>query len=59
MSVVCVEIEILPLLLDQKNQEAMKHELTHVAKLLGEPGASKRTAKLAIEMLAEKVKSDG
>jgi lipid-A-disaccharide synthase len=51
--------EILPLLLDQKNQEAMKHELTHVAKLLGEPGASKRTAKLAIEMLAEKVKSDG
>ena len=51
--------KIIPLLLDRETQEAMKLELAHVAKLLGEPGASKRTAKLAMEILAGKVKSDG
>jgi lipid-A-disaccharide synthase len=44
---------IFPMLLDREIREAMKQELADAAKLLGEPGASKRTAKLAMEMLAE------
>jgi len=44
--------EILPLLLDRETREGMKQELAGAVKLLGDPGASKRTAKLAIEMLA-------
>jgi lipid-A-disaccharide synthase len=45
--------EILPLLLNRETREAMKQKLAHVAKQLGEPGGSKRTARLAMEMLKE------
>ncbi len=44
--------EILPLLRDRKAAEAMVLELTRVCSQLGEPGASRRTAILAMEMLA-------
>lgn len=44
--------EILPLLLNQEARDSMKQELFNVSKQLGEPGASKRTARLAMEMLA-------
>ena len=44
--------KILPLLLNRETREAMKQKLAHVAKQLGEPGGSKRTAGLAMEMLA-------
>jgi lipid-A-disaccharide synthase len=44
--------EILPLLLDKEVRDVMKQELDHVGKQLGEPGGSKRTARLAMEMLA-------
>jgi lipid-A-disaccharide synthase len=43
--------EILPLLLNQEARDSMKQELFNVSKQLGEPGASKRTARLAMEML--------
>jgi len=43
--------EILPLLLNQEARDSMKRELFNVSKQLGEPGASKRTARLAMEML--------
>jgi lipid-A-disaccharide synthase len=45
--------EILPLLLNQEARDAMKHELALVGKQLGEPGGSRRTARLAMEMLRE------
>jgi lipid A disaccharide synthetase len=45
--------KILPLLLNRETREAMKQKLAHVAKQLGEPGGSKRTAGLAMEMLKE------
>ena len=44
--------EILPLLFNREIRDAMKQELASVVKQLGEPGGSKRTAKLAMEMLA-------
>jgi lipid-A-disaccharide synthase len=43
--------EILPLLLNQEARDSMKQELFNVSKQLGKPGASKRTARLAMEML--------
>jgi len=43
--------EILPLLLNQEARDSMKQELFNVSKQLGEPGASKRTARLAMKML--------
>ena len=43
--------EILPLLLNQEARDSMKQALFNVSKQLGEPGASKRTARLAMEML--------
>ena len=45
--------EILPLLLNRETRETMKQKLAHVGKQLGEPGGSKRTARLAMEMLKE------
>ena len=45
-------LEILPLLLNKEFRDAMKLELAHVGKQLGEPGGSKRTAGLAMEMLS-------
>ena len=51
--------EILPLLLNRETRDAMKQELAHVGKQLGEPGGSKRTAKIAMEMLAGKITSNG
>jgi len=45
--------KILPLLLNRETREAMKQKLAHVAKQLGEPGGSKRTARLAMEMLTK------
>ena len=51
--------EILPLLLNRETRDAMKQELAHVGKQLGEPGGSKRTAKIAMEMLAGRITSNG
>ena len=51
--------KILPLLLNRETRYAMKQELAHVGKQLGEPGASRRTAGIAMEMLAEKITSNG
>jgi lipid-A-disaccharide synthase len=45
--------KILPLLLNRETRDAMKQEFAHVVKQLGEPGGSKRTAALAMEMLHE------
>jgi lipid-A-disaccharide synthase len=42
----------LPLLLKKEAREAMQNELAMVCNTLGGPGASRRTAKIAIEMLA-------
>lgn len=44
--------EMLPLLLYKESRKAMQKELARVCEQLGEPGASRRTAKLAIEMVA-------
>jgi lipid-A-disaccharide synthase len=44
--------EILPLLLNKDAAEDMQQELARVSAQLGEPGASKRAAKLAMEMMA-------
>ena len=46
--------EILPLLMDREAREAMLKELAAVCNQLGKPGASKRTAKIAGEIMAEK-----
>jgi lipid-A-disaccharide synthase len=43
--------KILPLLQNQESKDAMRRELAHVVKQLGEPGGSKRVAALAMEML--------
>ncbi len=51
--------EILPLLLNRETRYAMKQELAHVGNQLGEPGASRRTAGIAMEMLVEKITSNG
>ena len=51
--------EILPLLLDKEVRDVMKQELAHVVNQLGKPGGSKRTARLAIEMLTEMRTSNG
>ena len=51
--------EILPLLLDKEVRDVMKQELAHVVNQLGESGGSKRTARLAIEMLTEMRTSNG
>ena len=42
---------ILPMLLNMDVAEAMQQELATVRVQLGEPGASKRAAKLAMEMM--------
>jgi lipid-A-disaccharide synthase len=44
--------EILPLLLNKDAAKDMQQELARVSAQLGEPGASKRAAKLAMEMVA-------
>jgi lipid-A-disaccharide synthase len=51
--------KILPLLLKKETRDAMRKELTMVCDKLGGPGASRRTAKLAIEMLAAGLASHG
>jgi len=51
--------EILPLLFNRKIRDTMKQELATVVKQLGEPGGSKRTAKLAMEMLVGTIVSNG
>ena len=51
--------KILPLLLKKEARETMQKELTMVCDKLGGPGASSRTAKLAIEMLAAGIESRG
>ena len=50
--------EILPLLLNKDARDAMKQELARVGKQLGEPGGSKRTAELALEMLAGEMEGE-
>ncbi|MFC1843706.1 lipid-A-disaccharide synthase [Thermodesulfobacteriota bacterium] len=45
--------EILPLLYNPEIRDAMKQELIHVGKQLGESGGAGRTAALAMEMLQE------
>jgi len=50
--------EILRLLKDTEARRHMKQQLAAVTGQLGEPGASKRTAKLALEMLTETVQID-
>jgi lipid-A-disaccharide synthase len=49
----------LPLLLKKEAREAMQNELAMVCNTLGGPGASRRTAKIAIEMLAAGMVSHG
>ncbi|UCD65928.1 MAG: lipid-A-disaccharide synthase [Deltaproteobacteria bacterium] len=44
--------KMLPLLLNKESRDAMRSELFKVCKQLGEPGASRRVAKLASEMVA-------
>jgi lipid-A-disaccharide synthase len=44
--------EILPLLLNKDAAEAMRDNLAETCKQLGEPGASKRVAKLVREIIA-------
>jgi lipid-A-disaccharide synthase len=43
--------EMLPLLLNKEIRETMQMELARVCDQLGEPGASRRTAKLVIDMM--------
>lgn len=51
--------EILPLLVNGEAKNAMKDQLTLVCSQLGETGASKRTADIAVEMLSERAIADG
>jgi lipid-A-disaccharide synthase len=44
--------QMLPLLRNKEARAAMQKELTLVCEKLGEPGASRRAAKMAIEMMA-------
>jgi lipid-A-disaccharide synthase len=44
--------KILPLLLNKDVAEAMQDNLLKVCEQLGEPGASRRTAKLIMEMIS-------
>ena len=43
--------KIFPLLVDRVRRDEMQTQLSEVCELLGEPGASKRAAKIAIEMM--------
>ena len=51
--------EILPLLVTGEAGEVMKAQLTSVCSKLGKPGASKRAADLAMQMLPERETADG
>jgi len=46
--------EIMPLLVNDEAREVMKTELAQVCAQLGKPGASYRTADLALQMLSER-----
>jgi len=48
----------LPLLVNGEAREAMKTELAHVCTQLGKPGASHRTADLALQMLSKRKTAD-
>ncbi len=43
--------KILPLLVNRESRAAMKKDMAHVCEQLGKPGASKKVAKIAIEMM--------
>jgi lipid-A-disaccharide synthase len=43
--------KILPLLVNRETRAAMKKDMAHVCEQLGKPGASKRVAKIATEMM--------
>jgi len=51
--------EILPLLVNVEEREAMKAEFVNVCRQLGKPGASKRAADIAMQMLSERKAADG
>ena len=46
--------EMLPLLINDDAREVMKADLTEICDQLGEPGASKRAAVLALQMMADR-----
>ena len=50
--------EMLPLVINDDAREVMKADLTEICDQLGEPGASKRAADLALQMMAERKTGD-